>query len=304
MKGSLRERHAIPSVRSALLYPRGGPEARHAASTAASWLIAHGIEVAVLREVPAARGAATREAPTIAPDEIDRRFDLAIALGGDGTLLRAARWVADHGIPVMGINLGHLGFLAAYSAPSLVDALQAAADGRLVWEARLRMKVSVRREDDEIARENGCNDCYVKHGELPRMLRMCTTIGGAKMADYRADGIIVCTPMGSTAYNLAAGGPIVEPGTDTFTITPICPHSLTHRPVVTSANEPIGIAYLGPHEAGPATLSVDGQWSVPLQVGDEVEITRADRPLQLVPPQSTVYEVLGHKLGWSAPGLA
>ena len=121
------------------------------------------------------------------------------------------------------------------------------------------------------------------------------------MASYRADGLIVTTPMGSTAYNLSAGGPIVLAGADAFTITPICPHSLTHRPVVSPASESIGITYVGRRDSEEAALSVDGQWSVSLAVGAEVRIQRAALPLRLVPPSASVFEVLSTKLGWAGP---
>jgi NAD+ kinase len=198
----------------------------------------------------------------------------------------------------MGINLGTLGFLAAYGAGQLDEALDAAIGGSLYWTPRLRLHVVVERRAGTWEC-TGSNDVYVKHGALPRMIDLSTTVAGVPMARYRADGLLVCTPMGSTAYNLAAGGPIVNAGTEAFTITPICPHSLTHRPVVTSAFEPIGIVYSGPTGSEAATLSVDGLWSSTLEVGDEVTVTKAPRPLKLVPPSASVFEVLRRKLGWS-----
>jgi NAD+ kinase len=119
------------------------------------------------------------------------------------------------------------------------------------------------------------------------------------MAEYKADGLIISTPMGSTAYNLAAGGPIVDAGTQTLVIAPICPHSLTHRPVVIAADSEVKVHFCGPQGNGAATLSVDGQWGIPLQVGDAVTVTQADTSLRLVPPRATVFEVLRAKLGWS-----
>lgn len=294
----------IPPVRAVLLVAREGEPALDATREAAAWLHTHGIEVqlspelAVLLGEKPPSGWRTRELTELSDD-----VDLAIALGGDGTLLHLAHYVGDLPVPVMGVNLGRLGFLAAFGAGQLRDALAAAAAGTLTWEPRMRMRVQVSRAgSDEVWARVGCNDAYVKHGEQPRMLDLATTIGGRKSADYRADGLIVCTPMGSTAYNLSAGGPIVDYGTDTFTITPICPHSLTHRPVVTSAARTIGITYLGPGDAGQATLSVDGLWGRSLGVGDEVSIRRGGQPLRLVPPNATVFDVLSAKLGWSGLG--
>lgn len=292
----------IGEVRRVVLYPSEGERAKEAAVTAASWLINRGVEVSASTVfLDRHRGVMPAGCMEIDLDAIsEARFDVMIALGGDGTLLRAARAVSDLGIPVLGVNLGTLGFLSAFGASELIDALQTAVDGRLTWEPRLRMTVEIMRGGGVWSRETACNDTYVKHGATPRMLQLSTSVGGYKMADFRADGLIVSTPMGSTAYNLAAGGPIVDADTDAFIITPICPHSLTHRPVVTSARSSIGITYTGPAGSGGATLSVDGQRSVGLEVGDEVSIRAASIPLRLVPPHaSSVFAVLRHKLGWS-----
>jgi NAD+ kinase len=228
-----------------------------------------------------------------------RGVDLVIALGGDGTLLRASRWAASAGIPVLGINLGELGFLTAYHGEEMGAGLQAAIDGTLAWEPRLRMNVEVRRDQRVVVHEVACNDAYIKHGDVPRLLQLATSIGGSHMATYKADGLIVSTPMGSTAYNLAAGGPIVAPGTEVLTITPICPHSLTHRPVVVSKGADIRITYAGPSDISAAFLTVDGQKSVELELGDQVTITAAHEPLKLCPPNFSVFRVLATKLGWN-----
>jgi NAD+ kinase len=292
-------RTPIGPARRILLYPRDGEDARRATHEAASSLVAHGVAVALPRDWLLTPGNIPTT-PHAAMDLDDREsaIDLVIALGGDGTLLRAARWIADREVAVLGVNLGNLGFLAAYGATELPEALRAATAGELVWQPRLRMQIEVCRAGTLMASQTGCNDTYVKHGELPRMLHLRTNIGGSFASNMRADGLIVSTPMGSTAYNLAAGGPIVDSDTDTWTITPICPHTLTHRPVVTRADHAIEIELLGPDDAGAATLSVDGQWSVSLLRGDRVAITRSPTPLRLVPPVATVFDVLAHKLGW------
>ncbi|MFO0637299.1 MAG: NAD(+)/NADH kinase [Nannocystaceae bacterium] len=292
-------RTPIGPARTVLLYPRDGEDARRATHEAAAALLEAGAQVLLPHEWllgPAAPPAVPHT--SVEADELGAGIDLAIAVGGDGTLLRAARWLGEHPIPLLGVNLGNLGFLAAYGAAELGEAVRAAIAGELVWQPRLRMQVEVWRLDERRATQTGCNDTYVKHGELPRMLQLRTSIGGNFAAGVRADGLIVSTPMGSTAYNLAAGGPIVDSDTDTWTLTPICPHTLTHRPVVTRADHAITIEYVGPDDAGAATLSVDGQWGFPLHVGDRVEIRRAEAPLRLVPPRATVFDVLAHKLGW------
>jgi NAD+ kinase len=224
-----------------------------------------------------------------------------MVLGGDGTLLRAGRWIAAHGVPIVGVNLGDLGFLAAYGRHDVDAAVTDAATGRLHWAPRNRMRIRVHRDAQLIATEHACNDVYVKHGEIPRLLRLACWVSDQYMSTFKADGLIVCTPMGSTAYNLAAGGPIVAPGTDVFTITPICPHSLSHRPVVTHQSETIRIVFEGPADVSSAFLTADGQWNLPLQLGDEVVLDRADEPLRIVPPRASVFEVLARQMGWSGP---
>jgi NAD+ kinase len=293
------ERNPIVGVSAVSLVCRDGLAATDAAVSTAARLRKAGIDVTVPEDL--ARRMGDRVPPgctVLGLEEREERIDLVLALGGDGTLLRAARLASERDVPLIGINLGTLGFLAAYGAGQLDEALDDAVDGRLHWTPRLRLRVVVERRTGTWEC-TGSNDVYVKHGEQPRMIELTTTVAGVPMARYRADGLLVCTPMGSTAYNLAAGGPIVNAGTEAFTITPICPHSLTHRPVVTSANEPIGIAYSGPFDAGGATLSVDGLWSSGLEVGDEIMVTKAARPLKLVPPSASVFEVLRRKMGWS-----
>lgn len=293
------ERNTITEVSSVRLVCRDGQPATDAAVATAVRLRVAGLSVSLSTELAQRMGdRMPRGCHVLATDEEPDGPDIVLALGGDGTLLRAARLAADHDVPLMGINLGTLGFLAAYGAGQLDEALDTAVAGRLSWTPRLRLHVMVQRRAGPWEC-TGSNDLYVKHGELPRMIDLSTTVAGVPMARYRADGLLVCTPMGSTAYNLAAGGPIVNAGAEAFTITPICPHSLTHRPVVTSAREPIGIVYSGPVHAGAATLSVDGLWGLSLEVGDEITVTRAERPLKLVPPSASVFEVLRRKLGWS-----
>ena len=292
---------SVRPVRRVLLYPYAGSRrARAALVTAATFLRERGVDVAVpaTMALPEGLPAGTRR---LGEGEVGAGLDLAVALGGDGTLLRLGRWVGDHDVPVLGINLGDLGFLTAYSAGQLEPALEAAVAGALVWEPRQRIRLRILRGEATIGEAVACNDVYVGHGALPRMLHLETKVGGEAMATYRADGLIVATPTGSTAYNLSAGGPIVLAGTETFTITPICSHSLTHRPVVSPARKEIEIVFRGPARVDRALLSVDGQWTLELQRGDRALLGPDPRPLRLVPPQVSVFDVLAAKLGWSTP---
>lgn len=294
------ELQAIPPVARVMLYPReDGSAAANATSQAMRWLCEREVVVTVPRWF-----ATTTELPEgVHVSDLDplphSSFDLVVALGGDGTLLRASRWVAERGIPVVGVNLGDLGFLSAYRREHLQDCLEDALAGRLAWEPRLRMAVEVHRRGALWASEVSVNDVYIKHGQQPRLLRLDTRVGGQDLASYKSDGLIISTPLGSTAYNLAAGGPIVAPGTEVFTITPICPHSLSLRPVVVSARAGVSVTWAGPPSESDAYLSADGQWKVELELGDEIRLRAAAMPLRLVPPQASVFEVLAAKMGWS-----
>ena len=231
--------------------------------------------------------------------DLDGGIDLVISLGGDGTLLRASRWVGARAIPVLGVNLGDLGFLSAYGREEMGQALQDVIAGTLEWEARERMHIEVVRDGVVVASDTSHNDIYVKHGVMPRLLQLACYVGDQFMAIYSADGLVICTPTGSTAYNLAAGGPIVTAGTGVLTVTPICPHSLTHRPVVVPDAAPIRVIYLGPEEEARAFLTSDGQWTTELNLKDEVRVTAAPEKARLVPPRTSVFHVLANKLGWS-----
>jgi NAD+ kinase len=297
------ETQPIQPPRTVMFFPRDdGPKAWPALREGARWLIEREVGVAVPQTILDNEGIdLPEEVRGLEQDEVAGTVDLAVALGGDGTLLRASRWVADHGVPLLGVNLGDLGFLSAYTKEGLIGALEDALESRLYWVPRLRMQIELIRDEQVVHRDVASNDCYIKHGSIPRLLWLDTEVSFRGMAAYRKDGLIASTPLGSTAYNLAAGGPILAPGTHAFVLTPICPHSLSHRPVVLSASDPLSIIYLGPTDASEAFLTVDGQNNILLEVGDRVEIRAASDPLKMVPPASTVFEVLARKLGWSGP---
>ncbi len=291
-------RHPIAPVRSVLIYPREDGRARRTLVHAIEFLRSHDVTVFVPETLVEGAPPGSVGLPSAALGGVSLP-DLIIALGGDGTLLRASRWAASAGVPVLGINLGELGFLTAYHGDQTEVGLLAAVRGELAWEPRLRMSIEVRRDQRRLVRETACNDAYIKHGDIPRLLSLSTEVSGTHMATYKADGLIISTPMGSTAYNLAAGGPIVAPGTQCLTISPICPHSLTHRPVVVGGDSEIRITYAGPDDISAAFLTVDGQKSVELELGDEVVVTSAAEPLKLCPPAISVFRVLATKLGWN-----
>ena len=236
-----------------------------------------------------------RGGTAVAVNETIPDTDLVVALGGDGTFLAAGRAVGSRGIPILGVNMGHLGFLSAYRGQHLTDAIVDAMEGKLVVEDRMRLEVVTTDPTTQaLVTDVACNDLYIKHGNNPRLLEIKVTVGTRMIALYKADGLIVSTSMGSTAYNLAAGGPILSPGLKAMVITPICPHSLAHRPVVLSADEKVSMTLVGPCDA---TVSVDGVSST-LKVGYRVTVGAAPSPLRVVPPAENVFRVLTSKLGW------
>jgi NAD+ kinase len=226
--------------------------------------------------------------------------DVVIAFGGDGTLLDAARAVANSAgdAPLLGINLGRLGFLTEAGRADMTTALDAMLAGRTHIETRLMLAGSVRHGDTHSPTRLALNDIVVTRGALSRMIEMDVTIDGQFVCHVKADGLIIATATGSTAYNLSAGGPIVHPSIDALVLTPIAPHALTNRPLVLPASARIE---LHPVVAPQSDLLVtfDGQTGVPLANGDTVEAARAPRLLRLLHTSSrTHFDMLREKLKW------
>jgi NAD+ kinase len=231
-------------------------------------------------------------------DQLGAACDLAVVLGGDGTMLRAARALADRGRPVLGINLGQLGFLTGFSAVEARASIEAAIAGRLPRTARMRLAVSYQRPGEVPVMRYALNDAVVHQGAMARMVEIEALCDGELVASYRADGLIVATPTGSTAYNMAAGGPIVVPGQAAMVMTPICAHALTNRPLVIHSTAVIRLR-LGAEMRG-VILTVDGQWAHSFLPGDYVEVTAAEAPLILFQAPKTFFDVMRDKLHWGA----
>lgn len=241
----------------------------------------------------------TAEGAVIVPrDQIGRSIDMAVVLGGDGTMLAAASLVADEGVPVLGINLGRLGFLTPFDPDQAEDALAAALDGRLGTSERMRLAVTYTPEGEEPVTRTGLNDAVIHQGSMARLIEVEARLDGQIVSHYRADGIILATPTGSTAYNLAAGGPIVEPGQQAILLTPICPHSLTARPLVVPGSSVLAIT-LGDESRG-VVLTIDGQWAHSFLPGDRIEIKAAPRPLVVFNSEKRYFDILREKLHWGA----
>jgi NAD+ kinase len=224
--------------------------------------------------------------------------DLAVALGGDGTMLRAARLVSDQGKPVLGVNLGQLGFLAGFAPGDAKEVLATALAGKLKTTKRMRLAVAFIRPSAEPVIRYALNDAVLHQGAMARLVEIDAFVDGEFVASYRADGLIVSTPTGSTAYNMAAGGPIVVPGQDAMTLTPICAHALTNRPLVIGAKATIRLQ-LGADVRG-VLITVDAQWGHSFLPGDVVEITAAAKPLVMFANKQSFFDVMRDKLHWGA----
>ncbi|HEX5214652.1 MAG TPA: NAD(+)/NADH kinase [Vicinamibacterales bacterium] len=288
----------MPPVRVSLI-ARTVPEALTALEAAAVWLEAHGVQPSIEEDSAAAAGLAGRW-PTVPRASIARDADAVIAFGGDGTLLNAAQAMvhSEGEAPLMGINLGRLGFLTEVGPEGMVGALEALIAGRTTIETRAMLTGRVRRGEAIAGERLALNDIVVTRGALSRMIEIEVFVDGPFVCHVKADGLIVATATGSTAYNLSAGGPIVHPSVDAFVLTPIAPHTLTNRPLVLPAGAQIALRpAIAPQSE--IVVTFDGQFGFPLEPGDVVEITRAPRLLRLVHTlDRTHFDMLRNKLRW------
>jgi len=236
---------------------------------------------------------------TVSESEFANAVDLAVALGGDGTMLRASRILGDSGVPVIGINLGHLGFLAPFEAAAATDAISSALRGELPETSRMRLRVTLESAGGQAQSWVALNDAVIHQGALARLLELNAYLDEDFIASYRADGLIIATPTGSTAYNLAAGGPLLLPEQQAMALTPICAHALTMRPLVVPHDSSVTVV-LG-SASSEASVTVDGYWSENLAAGDRLSITRADAPLTVLGlPDKGYFDILRKKLHWGA----
>ena len=223
-------------------------------------------------------------------------LEFVIVLGGDGTLLSAARAVAKAGIPIVGVNLGALGFLAEVPLGELYPTLNSIEHGECAFDVRSMVHCDVRRGHSNIATYDALNDVVVGKGTIARLNHCDVYIDGAFVSRYQADSLIVSTPTGSTAYSLAAGGPILMPNVEAFVITPVSAHSLTHRPLVVKSSSQIEIVVLTGEEE--AYLSIDGQAGMPMLDGDRVCCRKSEYQVKLLHTKGTFFDVLHSKLKW------
>jgi NAD+ kinase len=280
----------------AILTAPDRPPGLPATARALAWLEKHRIKV---RLRPADARRLRRPELGYAEGQLAQGADLVLSLGGDGAMLAASRLAARSGIPVLGLHLGGLGFLTQASGLSPEEALERTLSGRYKIEQRMMLSAQVVRGGKRVQSLLALNDIVVRNGAFSRLVRLTAKVNGRFLAVFPADGIIVSTPTGSTAYSLSAGGPIVEPTADVMLLTPICPHALAARPLVLPARERVEIEVpaLAPEEQ--VMVTADGQVGFCLASADAINVRRAPRSVKVVSLGDLgFYERLRGKLGW------
>ena len=275
-------------------------EARETLAGVEQWLAARGIASVWTEDAAVLMASGRRDVST--PDELPQRVDLVLVLGGDGTLLAMADAIAEAGldIPILGVNFGSLGFLTEVTRPEIFASLEAVADGRAALDERMMLRATARRAGLAPSTHVALNEIVFTRTALSRMIDIAVWVGDQFVTSVKADGLIVATPTGSTAYNLAAGGPIVHPSMNALLLTPIAPHTLTNRPIVIPADRDVRVASTGSNAGAEIYVTVDGQSGFGLQEGDELVIGKAPRPIRLVRASGRSYfEVLRQKLKWN-----
>jgi NAD+ kinase len=283
-----------PSQRSvAIISKPAKPELAKILPHVLEWFDQHHYRVIIDRET----AAYTNGREIVERDKIASRTpDYAIVLGGDGTLLSAARSVAKASVPILGVNLGTLGFLTEVPLPELYSALDAIHDNHYSLDCRAMINCQLVREGKSIASYDALNDAIVNKVSIARLASLDLYIDDMFVSNYKADGMIVATPTGSTAYSVAAGGPILMPSVEAFVVTPVSPHSLTHRPLVVRDTSTIVVLVNTEQEA--AFLSIDGQVGMELRDGDRIVCRKSEHSVKLVRISKTFFEVLRTKLKW------
>ena len=283
-----------PVRKIGLVLKRHDPRVRDVVVEIIPWLQARGVEVFLeqetARQYPFSSSVTTLE-------DLPERADVVAVFGGDGTFLHAARLVAGSRIPLLGINLGSLGFLTEVKLEDMHAAFECLLSGRYWLEERVLLDVKVSRQGNQLAQYLALNDAVINKGALARIIEMELSVNSQLVTITRADGLIISTPTGSTAYSLAAGGPILYPTLGAFIITPICPHTLSNRPVVVPDSAPVGVCL---RDGTDVMLTVDGQVGIPLLPGDCIRFEKAAAAIRLVQTTgSTFFKLLREKLMWN-----
>lgn len=267
------------------------PELATIVPEALNWLAAHGYRVYVDQQT----AAYAAHNLVVARSEIAKFHpEFVLVLGGDGTLLSAARAIGAAEIPMLAVNLGSLGFLTEVRLDELYATLEAAAEGRCPVESRSVLDCRLIRENSEVAHYMALNDAVIK-STVARLIGFELCVNGERVVEYQADGVIVATPTGSTAYSLAAGGPVLMPSVEAIVLTPICPHALTHRPLVVGDDALISVRL---DSGADGVLSVDGQVGMPVVQRDQIVCRKADYRVKLLRMHRSFFNVLRSKLKW------
>lgn len=257
-----------------------------------------GVEVRLEKDAAAIVG----EKSVLTIPELAKETDLLVVLGGDGTILNVADHLAENTKPIFGINVGSLGFLTCSTSADYREAVQAVAKGKIHFSERTMLQVQLTSGGKKGPPAIGLNDVVLSRGKLSRLILLRTRVDGESLTEFNADGIIVATPTGSTAYSLSAGGPILAPESGVFVITPICPHVLTNRSVIVREESVIEIEVSDPDD--PVYLTVDGRDPALLKFGDIVTIRRTEKKLPLaVMPDVSFFGVVRQKLKWSGSNI-
>ncbi|TAM81813.1 MAG: NAD(+) kinase [Acidobacteria bacterium] len=258
------------------------------------WLRERDIEVSIDKETGSILESSEK---VLTRNELPGKVDLLVVLGGDGTLLAAARALYRHEVPIFAVNLGDLGFLTVITRDELYPALEGVLSGNYRSERRVQIEGELVRTDEVLSSFRALNDVVLNKGAIARIQDFEVYADGEFISNYKSDGLIVATPTGSTAYSLAAGGPVVSPSVEAFIITPICAHTLTNRPLVLRDSARIEIVVKSQREA--AYLTVDGQVGIATHSEDIIRVRKSDSFVELIqPPQRNYYEILRQKLKW------
>ncbi len=258
------------------------------------WLESRDCRVLVDQHVVATFG--LQEALAFAPEGIPEQADVIIVFGGDGTLLATARLIKQNRAPILGVNLGSLGFMTEVTLEELDSSLEKLLAGDYRISRRSLLQIVLKRKNGEVLSFEALNDAVINKGALARIINMDTFSGGDFITTFQADGLIIATPTGSTAYSLSAGGPIVYPTADLIVLTPICPHTLTNRPLIIPAESRVRVIL----ESGDdVMLTVDGQVGTEMDEGDVLECTRSGNFVELIQPvDKSFFDILREKLKW------
>jgi NAD+ kinase len=275
------------------LFVKQDPEACKKADELEKWLSLRGISV-VRKESPLPGLWSPEEHRNVAPADLLCVF----VLGGDGTFLSAVRWIGDRHIPILGVKFGEVGFLAETTEEDLFSAAKAILDHNFTTTPRMRLTAKVIRKESRVVRETVLNDVVINKGALARLASIETWINGHYLTTYRADGLVISTPTGSTGYSLAAGGPIVHPQVPAIIMTPICPFTLTNRPLILS--DTVSIKMRLAKKSSDIMLTFDGQMGFEINGQDEILIEKGIHPVHLITlPEKNYFDVLKAKLRWS-----